>query len=405
MRSLIPAALALFACGQPPKVMPPPPPVEPPTPTPVTLTVQDGTRPTSSTVMSSVTVFGLTTVGGNVATVSDTVSVRNGTTFSPVLVGESGTEALGTVKLIARRANASVLVTSNGVFQEVGGRFLRAPISDSVPAATLESLDAVGDGTAEAWWMRTPTGLLRAAGGTVDELELTDPNGSGAVKAVVARSPTVALVVKGERLYLVDVAANSVSVLAKGLGAVTASARLGDGHLVFVTADGLLRVSPSNEVQLLSLGSPLVDLLVDGDGALLATQTQLLSLLVNEVHVVGDLTGATRFGTVRDSAGAIFTLDGAALKRLATTPEEQPVHFADVKPFFTAHCTSCHATGANYATVVDYTNYQVAKSKAAAALTRCKDADNPMPPATVGGLLRPSQYQVLERWIQGGLLP
>ena len=50
------------------------------------------------------------------------------------------------------------------------------------------------------------------------------------------------------------------------------------------------------------------------------------------------------------------------------------------------------------------TNFQKAKLVAQQSLDRVKNADNPMPPAA-SGLLRPSQYQVLERWVAQGLLP
>jgi len=107
---------------------------------------------------------------------------------------------------------------------------------------------------------------------------------------------------------------------------------------------------------------------------------------------------------VRDTAGAVFTLDGQTLKRLATTSEEQPVRFGDVKPFFEARCVSCHRSGANYAPIIDFATYAKAKMWAPQSLARVQNADQPMPPVA-SGLLRPSQYAVLARWVQGGLLP
>lgn len=407
MRLLRTSLLCFAACAPGQIVMPPPAPVEPPSLTRVTLSPQDTTRPTSSTVMSSVTAVGLSLVSGQVAVVNaDSVSVRTGTMLNPVPVGASGTDSLGTVRLVGRRGPGSLWLSSNGIFLERMGRLLRAPVSDSLPLTTVKAIDVTGEGATETWWLRTDAALMRVNAGDVDSIALDDPKGAGLITSVVGRDANVALVVKGERLYLVDVAAPKVTALAKGLGAVTAGAKLGDGAVVFATADGLVKVTPTNDVVLLGFGdAPAInDVSVDGDAAFIQSNGKLFSLLVDDVRVLGDVTAPIVSGVVRDASGAIFTLDGASLKRLATTPEEQPVRFADVKPFFTAHCTSCHTSGANYAPIIDFTNFQKAKTAAVKSLDRVKNADNPMPPAA-SGLLRPSQYQVLERWVAQGLLP
>lgn len=407
MRLLRTSLLCLAACTPGQIIMPPPAPVEPPSLTRVTLSPQDTTRPTASTVMSSVTAVGLSLVSGQVAVVNaDSVSVRMGTMLNPVPVGASGTDSLGTVRLVGRRGPGSLWLSSNGVFLERMGRLLRAPVSDSLPLSDVKAIDVTGDGATETWWLRTDAALLRVSSGDVDSIALDDPKGAGLITSVVGRDANVALVVKGERLYLVDVAAPKVTVLAKGLGAVTAGVKLGDGAIVFATANGLVKVTTTNDVVLLGFGdAPAInDVSVDGDAAFIQSNGKLFSMLVDDVRVLGDVAAPMVSGVVRDSAGAVFTLDGAQLKRLATTPEEQPVRFADVKPFFVSHCTSCHTSGANYAPIIDFTNFQKAKLVAQQSLDRVKNADNPMPPAA-SGLLRPSQYQVLERWVAQGLLP
>lgn len=407
MRLLRTSLLFFAACAPGQIVMPPPAPVEPPSLTRVSLTPQDTTRPTSSTVMSSVTAVGLSLVSGQVAVVNaDSVSVRNGTMLNPVPVGASGTDSLGTVRLVGRRGAGSLWLSSSGVFSERMGRLLRSPVSDSLPLADVKAIDVVGEGATETWWLRTDAAVLRVSEGDVDSIALDDPKGAGLITSVVGRDAQVALVVKGERLYLVDVAAPKVTVLAKGIGAVTAGAKLGDGSVVFATAEGLVKVTTANDVVLLGFGdaSAVNDVSVDGDAAFIQSNGKLFSMLVDDVRVLGDVAAPMVSGVVRDSAGAVFTLDGAQLKRLATTPEEQPVRFADVKPFFTSRCTSCHSSGANYAPIIDFTNFQKAKLAAQQSLDRVKNPDNPMPPAA-SGLLRPSQYQVLERWVAQGLLP
>lgn len=407
MRFLLSSFVVFAACAPGQIIMPPPAPVEPPVLTRVTVTPVDTTRPMSSTVMSSVSALGLSLVSGQVAVVSvDAVAVRTGTMTTPVPVGPMGTESLGTVRLVGRRGAASLWLTSTGVFLERAGRLLRSPLSDSLPLPQVRAIDVVGEGDGETWWVRTDAAVLRVAGGVVDSIGLDDPNGGGLLNAVVGRDASTALVVLGERLYLIDVAAPKVTVLAKGIGAVTQSARLGDGHVVFATAAGLVRVAPSNDVSLMAFGAAdaVNDVAVDGDAALVQSNGKLFSMLVDEVRVLGDVAAPVPSGVVRDAAGAVFTLDGQALKRLATTSEEQPVHFADVKPFFDAHCVSCHRSGANYAPIIDFATYAKAKMWAPQSLARVQNGDQPMPPAA-SGLLRPSQYAVLARWVQGGLLP
>jgi hypothetical protein len=406
MRSLLAACAVLAACGSGQIVMPPPAPVEPPLPSRVTLMPVTGTRPVSTEVMATSGAVGLSVVGGQVAIATlDGLSTRQGTSLVPVPVGAMGTESVGTVRSLSRRAGAALVLATGGVFQERQGRLLRSPMSDGLALTTVRSVDVVGEGAAETWWLRTDTAVQRATAAGVETLALQDPRAGGVVKAVVGRDPSTALVVRGDRLYLIDVAAPSVVTLAKDIGAVSATARLATGVVLLATDAGLLRISPSNEVTLLALGTQgaVRDVVADGDAALVLANGVLTSLLVDELTVLGDVASPIAQGLVRDAQGALFVLDGAALKRLAA-PTETPVTFADVRPFFAAHCTSCHTSGANYAPVFDLTNLQTARTWAQRSLARVKNIDMPMPPAS-SGVLRPSQYAVFERWVAGGLLP
>jgi hypothetical protein len=407
MRRLVAACVvALAACAPGIISMPPPAPVEPPTLTPVTLVPVSGTKPVAAEVMATSGAVGLTLVSGQVAVATvDAVARAQAESLVPVPVGAAGDESLGTVRALGRRGGASLVLASQGVFLEREGRLLRSPRSDGLALSSAKGVDVVGDGPAEAWWLRTDTGVQRATSSGVDTLSLEDPRGGGALQAVVGRDLNQALVVRGDRLYLIDVAAPAVTALAKGVGAVTASARLADGTALFATDLGLVRVSPANDVSLVTVGvDPGVhDVVADGDGALLTSNGALSSLLVDTLTTLGDVASPQAGGLVRDATGALFVLDGAALRRLAA-PAETPVTFADVRPFFTAHCTSCHTSGANYATRFDLSVYREARMWGQASLARVKNVDTPMPPAS-SGLLRPSQYQVLERWVAGGMLP
>jgi mono/diheme cytochrome c family protein len=406
MRPLLAACAVLAACGSGQIVMPPPAPVEPPLPARLTLMPVTGTRPVSTEVMATSGAVGLSVVAGQVAIATlEGLSTHQGTSLVPVPVGPKGSGSVGTVRALSRRAGAALVLATGGVFQERQGRLLRSPMSDGLSLPTVRGLDVVGEGAAETWWLRTETAVQRATAAGVETLALQDPRGGGVVKAVVGRDASTALIVRGDRLYLIDVAAPSVVTLAKDLGAVSATARLATGVVLLATDAGLLRVSPSNEVTLLTLGAPgaVRDVVADGDAALVLANGAVSSLLVDELTVLGDVASPIAQGLVRDAQGALFVLDGAALKRLAG-PTETPVTFADVRPFFAAHCTSCHTSGANYAPVFDLTNLQTARTWAQRSLSRVKNIDMPMPPAS-SGVLRPSQYAVLERWVAGGLLP
>jgi mono/diheme cytochrome c family protein len=101
----------------------------------------------------------------------------------------------------------------------------------------------------------------------------------------------------------------------------------------------------------------------------------------------------------------VWFVDGTQVARLTTSVDPPPPSFAtDVKPFFTAHCRSCHATGANYAPQIDLETYATARSWAQASLRRITDTLAPMPPASAE-ILTPAQYDVVVRWVEGGLLP
>jgi mono/diheme cytochrome c family protein len=405
MRLLWFLTLLSLSCSTGLIVMPPPSPMEPPVAEVATVSLIDAARPTRTDVRSVTDAVGLSTMGGVVAVVGRT-AVALGDDARAVPVGANGGEALGTVRSTGRRGQGALLLTSNGVFLEQQGRLMRSPVSDSLPLATLRAIDVVGQGPTETWWLRTDDAVFRVTEGDVDSIVLTDPKVSGPIGAVVGRDATTAFVVRGERLYLIDVGGKTVQALARGVGEVFASARLADETVVFATRLGLLRVASDNRAVVSTFGGDdaVRDVSIDGEGALVQAGGKLISVRGDGARVLSDLAVPVIGGVVREGSGAVVALDGATLIRLGTTPQEEPVTFAEVKPFFAAHCVSCHASGANYAPIIDFTKYATAKQWGQKSAARVANSASPMPPAS-SGLLSPSQYDVLVQWVAQGMLP
>lgn len=176
------------------------------------------------------------------------------------------------------------------------------------------------------------------------------------------------------------------------------------------TSEGLLEVDAEGLVTRHTLtASPdtaasIIDVEVVGATTLVTTTSQLLQLGSPAV-VLADVTQPWPDALTRDGSGDVWFLDGNALARLSTSIAPPPPSFVtDVKPFMTAHCRSCHATGANYAPQINLENYATAKTWATQSLARLTATTSPMPPTNTE-VLTPAQYDVVVRWVEGGLLP
>ena len=101
--------------------------------------------------------------------------------------------------------------------------------------------------------------------------------------------------------------------------------------------------------------------------------------------------------------GDVWITDQGALVRLLTGA---PVSFeAEVKPFFAAHCTSCHSAAASGAPQFDLTDLAVARTRAELIVKRLQgDGAPPMPPQSAE-ILSASDYSVVLRWAAGGMNP
>ncbi len=404
MRSLLLSSVLLAACTGAIQVTPPP--VEVPAIAVVMNAPIDRPRPNRTTPGEWSSPSALWLQAGEVTVLDgELVRQRSGDDFSTLAVGtDDDLKQPGAVKALSRRAGGVMLAATGGFFHDAPGRLLRAPISDDFAMSSLRFLDVSG----AALWVTTSTDAIRVMDGHRETVRLNDPAETGAVQAIVGRSSTAALLVKGASLYSVDLEAKTVKTLARGVATVTAIDHRGETALIG-TSEGLLEVAADGTVTRHTLsatevGQAIVDLEVVGELTLVTTTSQVLQL--GEVIVVlADVTQPWPDALTQDVNGDVWFLDGAALVRLSTSVAVPPPSFAaDVKPFMTSHCRSCHATGANYAPQLNLENYTVAKNWAVQSLNRITNTAAPMPPSN-REVLTPAQYDVVVRWVEGGLLP
>ncbi|MDP2272593.1 MAG: hypothetical protein Q8N23_24720 [Archangium sp.] len=399
MRSLLFSSVLLAACTGAIQVTPPP--AEIPAMGVVMNAPVDRPRPHRTTPGEWSSPSALWLQDGEVTVLDGAlVRQRSGDDFSTLEVAIEP----GVVKALSRRGAGVMVAATGGFFHDAPGRLLRAPVSDDFAMSSLRFVDVVG----AALWVTTSTDATRVLDGHRETVRINDASETGAVQAIIGRSSTAALLVKGASLYAVDLEARTVKTLARGVGTVTAIDHRGDVALIG-TSEGLLEVATDGSVSRHTLsatdvGQAIVDIEVVGELTLVTTTSQVLQLGA-VIVVLADVTQAWPDALTKDVNGDVWFLDGASLVRLSTSVVVPPPSFAaDVKPFMTAHCRSCHATGANYAPQLNLENYAVARNWAVQSLNRITDTVAPMPPAN-REVLTPAQYDVVVRWVEGGLLP
>lgn len=382
-----------------------PPPLEVPSVTVSLGAPTERDRPVRSQPGTWTTPSALWRQSGNVVVLDgDVLTQRSVTSSSSLSVGTEGTP--GAVKALSRRGDGVVLAGTGGFFHDAPNGLLRAPMSEDFSMDTVRFVDVVG----AAIWVTTKTEAVRVLDGRRQAVSIDDPAETGELQVVVGTSESAALVIKGGSLYAADLTALTVTTLARGLSTVTAIDHLGTDTLIGTSA-GLLQISASGTVTQRTLSTSLetaqgvVDVEVVGDTTLVTTSKQVLQVNPVGAVVLADVTRAWPDALTKDTAGDVWFLDGAQVVRLATSLAPPAPSFAtDVKPFMTAHCRSCHATGANYAPQLDLETYATARTWAAATVTRLTSTQSPMPPASTE-TLTPAQYDVVVRWVEGGLLP
>lgn len=396
-------------------------PLTPPVPrlTPVAQAPVEGTRPARSAEGAWGLPAALWLQAGRV-TVADGAEVkqRAGDGFMTLPVGTTDdARTLGAVRAVARRGDGVMVAAQDGFFHDASGRLLRSPLSQAFAMDAVRFVQ-VTRFARETLWVTTATEALRLVDGRREVLRVDDAGEPGTLQAVVGLGDERAVLVKGGTAYLLELDADTARPLVRGLAPVTAVDAQPDGTALLGTEAGLVRVTRDGEVRgdTLSADGEPAQAVVDVEWAqgvvLVTTARHVLRLDPAAPLVLAEVTAPRPNALVRDGAGDVWLLDDGAVVRLGavTKPEEPeepppPVSFAaDVLPFMTAHCRSCHVSGANYAPIIDLERYQVAKQWAARTVARLTDTLAPMPPAA-SGVLTPAQYGVVVRWVEGGMQP
>jgi hypothetical protein len=335
------------------------------------------------------------------------VSRRDGPGFKPLTIGTpEDARTPGAIRAATPRHGGVFLAGTEGFFHDAPGRLLRSPLSDAFAMESVRFVDFTGG----ALWVTTANEAVRVLNGRREAVRIADPEETGALQAVVGRTATTALVVQGASLYSVDLSTRAVTTLARTVPTVTALSHRGEVVLLGTT-EGLVEVSADDVVKRRTLAAAggtaaaIVDVEAVGGTSLVSTSRQVLHVTEASAVILADVTQPWPDSLAKDPSGDVWFLDGTSVVRLSTSVAPPAPSFAtDVKPFMAAHCRSCHSSGANYAPVLDLENYGVAKTWAQASLRRITDPLSPMPPASAE-ILTPAQYDIVVRWVDGGLLP
>lgn len=141
-----------------------------------------------------------------------------------------------------------------------------------------------------------------------------------------------------------------------------------------------------------------VDLAVDVDG-------QAVALVEGEEP--GSFEGLVRLETVGWHTITVTASGGAArrtipIKRLPETSRSWAV---DIEPIYQASCASSDCHGAGSTKAQEMGTYDAWKMRAAQVKTRVVDAKNMPPPANVGPEWGSDDIEVIQEWLEGGMLP
>ena len=312
---------------------------------------------------------------------------------------------------VPRDSGGAWLVADNGLYQVVSGAVVRSPLSDSVEAGALVTLDSLGEGPEETLWLNGPGGVMQVTQGEARPVSLRfDALGKlPAASAVMAVGPGQALWVAGGRAFLVDVAGGKATWLGEGLGAVQAWARDGKGATWLATSQGLyvhdVSTGKLKGYTLSDEGQPpatVRDVTVSGGTVVASLGAQVVRREGDHFRTFGPGTYGAH-GVRVDAQGRTWVLGLEKLRLVQTAP---PVSFeATVKPFLQAKCQGCHADGSGNSPVLALTDYATAKGLSARISARITATNSsPMPPASAEVLTAQEVGMVLQ-WISGGMAP
>ena len=320
---------------------------------------------------------------------------------------DGGPTTTGAVDAVARRSGGGLLVHgASGLFHDTDGFLVPSPLEKSLAGKAIVTIDALGEADAEELWIATSASAIHVG---ASKIETFDVEGTSApADAAIGVGPGQAVISAGGEAFFVDITANTVTLLAKGLGKVHGHDRGEDNTVYLATDAGLLARDKTGAVSLRTLtaagqaATPVLGVAASFGAVMVVTASSLVRIDPAGATTIGLLTGATGALAI-DANGDVWTATSDKLTRFATGSK---VSFAtDVKPFFTKHCTVCHGTGVNGAPTDDFLDFATAEARSATILKRLAGDGAPVMPPAMSEVLTPPDYAVVTRWVGGGLQP
>ena len=320
---------------------------------------------------------------------------------------DGGPTTTGAVDAVARRSGGGLLVhAASGLFHDTEGFLVPSPLEKSLAGKTIVAMNAFGDADAEELWIATTASAIHVG---ASKIETFDVDGASApADAAIGVGPGQAVISAGGEAFFVDITANTVKLLAKGLGKVHGHDRGEDSTVYLATDAGLLARDKTGAVSLRTLtaagqaATPVLGVAASFGAVMVVTADSLVRIDATGATTLGALTGATGALAI-DANGDVWTATTDKLTRFATGSK---VSFAtDVKPFFAKHCAVCHAAALNGAPKDDFLDFATAEARSATILKRLAGDGAPVMPPANTEVLTPSDYAVVTRWVGGGLQP
>jgi hypothetical protein len=136
--------------------------------------------------------------------------------------------------------------------------------------------------------------------------------------------------------------------------------------------------------------------------AIAVTASDVVSLDGESPTIIGE-AGKDTSSTSVDANGDVWVASADGLFHHRTG---KPVSFAtDVKPFFQAHCQTCHDPGKTSAPDRDFSDYDIVLPLADEIVTRLRASDATTMPPPNEEVLTAADYAVVTRWVAQGALP
>jgi len=310
----------------------------------------------------------------------------------------------GPVRALGRRVENVLVAADAGLFHTSGDKLLVSPAQAAlaglgISAITALAVDAGANG--ERIWFGSASGLSVIEIGVLSAWAI---EGASGAPTVLSPEGGIVYVAFGDKLFELDTAAGQATALAYDFGTIHAITR-GSSGTTYVAADkGLFERSADGSFTqyTLSDSDPRAAWAAvfdpkKGVFAVTAAGIVLATPGAKPTAVAALPEGMTGARAAEDDIGNVWIGAG---KRLAGLKIGSTVTFKeDVAPILEKYCATCHATGAQYAKVIDFADYEATKAIATVMVTRISTGS--MPPAAA--LPMPAEdADVILRWEASG---